>query len=289
MTLKKDVEKSINDNYSVTVDYMKQINEAMEAALAEEKKQKQNQQLTDAALSAWLALMFANFEDDLYNSAQIGIDEADKQLKSKNITEIKNKDITVETYEQQVQARLDSVKNDLVTVAEEVKSNGTNIFKDLSTTITKEQREKLAKDLLKVLKDNGITFFYDKAGRKWQIENYVKMRTLTELVQGQRRSFFTRAVQFGVDLVRIVHMNIHPQCPLCIPFNNKILSINGNTPGYMTIQDAALQGLFHPNCDHIPEKLELAPTDNGGEGEIKLSEANQKRYEYNMKKNFRMF
>lgn len=289
MTLKKDVEKSINDNYSVTVDYMKQINEAMEAALAEEKKQKQNQQLTDAALSAWLALMFANFEDDLYNSAQIGIDEADKQLKSKNITEIKNKDITVETYEQQVQARLDSVKNDLVTVAEEVKSNGTNIFKDLSTTITKEQREKLAKDLLKVLKDNGITFFYDKAGRKWQIENYVKMRTLTELVQGQRMSFFTRAVQFGVDLVRIVHMNIHPQCPLCIPFNNKILSINGNTPGYMTIQDAALQGLFHPNCDHIPEKLELAPTDNGGEGEIKLSEANQKRYEYNMKKNFRMF
>lgn len=289
MTLKKDVEKSINDNYSATVDYMKQINEAMEAALAEEKKQKQNQQLTDAALSAWLALMFANFEDDLYNSAQIGIDEADKQLKSKNITEIKNKDITVETYEQQVQARLDSVKNDLVTVAEEVKSNGTNIFKDLSTTITKEQREKLAKDLLKVLKDNGITFFYDKAGRKWQIENYVKMRTLTELVQGQRMSFFTRAVQFGVDLVRIVHMNIHPQCPLCIPFNNKILSINGNTPGYMTIQDAALQGLFHPNCDHIPEKLELAPTDNGGEGEIKLSEANQKRYEYNMKKNFRMF
>lgn len=289
MTLKKDVEKSINDNYSVTVDYMKQINEAMEAALAEEKKQKQNQQITDAALSAWLALMFANFEDDLYNSAQIGIDEADKQLKSKNITEIKNKDITVETYEQQVQARLDSVKNDLVTVAEEVKSNGTNIFKDLSTTITKEQREKLAKDLLKVLKDNGITFFYDKAGRKWQIENYVKMRTLTELVQGQRMSFFTRAVQFGVDLVRIVHMNIHPQCPLCIPFNNKILSINGNTPGYMTIQDAALQGLFHPNCDHIPEKLELAPTDNGGEGEIKLSEANQKRYEYNKKKNFRMF
>ena len=289
MTLKKDVEKSINDNYFVTVDYMKQINEAMEAALAEEKKQKQNQQITDAALSAWLALMFANFEDDLYNSAQIGIDEADKQLKSKNITEIKNKDITVETYEQQVQARLDSVKNDLVTVAEEVKSNGTNIFKDLSTTITKEQREKLAKDLLKVLKDNGITFFYDKAGRKWQIENYVKMRTLTELVQGQRMSFFTRAVQFGVDLVRIVHMNIHPQCPLCIPFNNKILSINGNTPGYMTIQDAALQGLFHPNCDHIPEKLELAPTDNGGEGEIKLSEANQKRYEYNKKKNFRMF
>lgn len=289
MTLKKDVEESIDNNFSATVDYMEQINKSLQLALGEEKKQKEHQQLTDAILSAWLALMFTNFEDDLYNSAQIGIDEADKQLKAKNITTVANKDITAETYEAQVQARLESVKSDLITVSEEIKSNSNSIFKDLSTSITKEQREKLAKDLLKVLQDNGVTFFYDKAGRKWKIENYVKMRTLTELVQGQRMSFFTRAVQYGVDLVRIIHMNIHPQCELCIPFNNKILSINGNTPGYMTIEDAAIQGLFHPNCDHIPEKLELAPTDAGGEGEVELNEANQKRAEYNKKKNFKMF
>ena len=289
MALKKDVEESIDNNISATVDYMEQINRSLNAALEEEKKQKEHQQLTDAVLSAWLGLMFANFEDDLYNSAQIGIDEADKQLKAKKITEVVDKNITVETFEEQIQARLDSVKSDLITVAEEIKSNSNSIFKDLSSTITKEQREKLQKDLLKVLQDNGVTFFFDKAGRKWKIENYVKMRTLTELVQGQRMAFFTRATQYGVDLVRIVHMNIHPQCPLCIPFNGKILSINGNTPGYMTIQEAAIQGLFHPNCDHIPEKLELAPVDNGGEGVIELSEENKKRAEYNNKKNFRMF
>lgn len=289
MTLKKDIEENINNNFSATVDYMEQINKSLNATLQEEKQQKEHQQLTDAVLSAWLALMFTNFEDDLYNSAQIGIDEADKQLKAKKITEVVNKDITAETFEGQVQARLESVKSDLITVAEEIKSNSNSIFKNLSTSITKEQREKLQKDLLKVLQDNGVTFFYDKAGRKWKIENYVKMRTLTELVQGQRMSFFTRAVQFGVDLVRIIHMNIHPQCELCIPFNGKILSINGNTPGYMTIEDAAMQGLFHPNCDHIPEKLELAPTDAGGEGEVELNEANKKRAEYNKKKNFKMF
>ena len=289
MALKKDVEESIDNNISATVDYMEQINRTLNAALEEEKKQKEHQQLTDAVLSAWLGLMFANFEDDLYNSAQIGIDEADKQLKAKKITEVVDKNITVETFEEQIQTRLDSVKSDLITVAEEIKSNSNSIFKDLSSTITKEQREKLQKDLLKVLQDNGVTFFFDKAGRKWKIENYVKMRTLTELVQGQRMAFFTRATQYGVDLVRIVHMNIHPQCPLCIPFNGKILSINGNTPGYMTIQEAAIQGLFHPNCDHIPEKLELAPIDNGGEGVIELSEENKKRAEYNNKKNFRMF
>ena len=52
----------------------------------------------------------------------------------------------------------------------------------------------------------------------------------------------------------------------------------------MTIQEAEMQGLFHPRCDHIPEQLELAPEDNGEEGKIELNEANKKRYEYNKKR-----
>lgn len=289
MTLKKDVEASIDDNVSATEKYMKQINKSLEQAIDEEKQKKEHDQIMDAILSTWLALMFANFEEDLYNSAQIGIDEADKQLKAKNITQIKDKTITVEKYEQQVQTRLDNVKSDLIAMAEEIKSNSNSIFNDLNTTITKEARDKLANDLLKILKENGITFFYDKAGRKWKLENYVKMRTMTELVQGQRVAFFTRAVQYGVDLVRIIHLNLHPQCELCIPFNNKILSITGKTSGYMTIEEASMQGLFHPNCDHVPQQLELAPLDKGNEGVIILSEANKKRFEYNQKKNFKMF
>lgn len=289
MTLKKDVETSIDDNVSATEKYMKQINKSLEQAIEDEKQKKEHEQMMDAILSTWLALMFTNFEDDLYNSAQIGIDEADKQLKAKNITTVADETITVEKYEQQVQSRLDNVKTDFIAMAEEIKSNSSSVFNDLNTTITKEAREKLANDLLKILKENGITFFYDRAGRKWKIENYVKMRTMTELVQGQRVSFFTRAIQFGVDLVRIIHMNLHPQCPLCIPFNNKILSITGKTPGYMTIEEASMQGLFHPNCDHVPQKLELAPLDKGNEGVIILSEANKKRFEYNQKKNFKMF
>lgn len=289
MTLKKDVETSTDDNVSATEKYMKQINKSLEQAIEDEKQKKEHEQMMDAILSTWLALMFTNFEDDLYNSAQIGIDEADKQLKAKNITTVADETITVEKYEQQVQSRLDNVKTDFIAMAEEIKSNSSSVFNDLNTTITKEAREKLANDLLKILKENGITFFYDRAGRKWKIENYVKMRTMTELVQGQRVSFFTRAIQFGVDLVRIIHMNLHPQCPLCIPFNNKILSITGKTPGYMTIEEASMQGLFHPNCDHVPQKLELAPLDKGNEGVIILSEANKKRFEYNQKKNFKMF
>ena len=289
MTLKKDIEKKFQDNTSATEDYMEQINQSIIAAVEEEKKKKRHQQVMDAVLSAWLALMFANFEEDLYESAQIGIDVADKQLKAKGITTVADNNITKETYEQQIQARLDSVQNDLITVAQEIKSNSSSIFNNINSVIDKKKREELQKQLLEYLKANGITHFYDKAGRQWQIDTYVKMRSMTESVQAQRMSFFTRATQYGVDLVRIKHLNIHPQCPLCIPFNGKILSINGKTPGYMTIEEAAMNGLFHPNCDHIAEQLELAPTDKGGEGEIKLNEQNKKRFDYNTKKNFSMF
>lgn len=289
MALKKDIEQQVNENYSATVDYMEQLNKTLELAIKDEKERKKQEQINDALLSAWLALMFANLEDDLYNSAQIGIDEADKQLKAKNITTIVDKNITSETYEKQVQARFESAKSDLITVAEEIKSNSKSVIRNIENTITKEQQKKLADDLLKVLKENGVTFFFDKAGRKWKIENYVKMRTMTETVQAQRVAFFTRGVQYGVDLVRIKHLNIHPTCQLCAPFENKILSITGNTSGYMTIQEASLQGLFHPNCDHVPEDLELAPTDKGDEGKIELNEENKKRFKYNKKRDFNMF
>ena len=301
MALKEEVKENVQSNYDATVDYMQQINNSFIAALEDEKKKKKHEQTMDAVLSLWLSLLFENFTNDIYTSAQIGIDIADKQLKELEITTVADKGITAETFEKQCQARIDSVKNDLITLANEIKGNSSSMFSTLATAITNEQREQLAAQLLKVLKENGISFFYDKAGRKWKIENYVKMRTMTELVQAQRMSFFTRATQFGVDLVRIKHLNLHPTCELCAPFNNKILSINGNTPGYMTIQEAAMQGLFHPNCDHVPEEFELVTEkmprkmkkkykkDLEEDRNINLNEANEKRAKYNAKKNFNMF
>lgn len=301
MALKEEVKENVQSNFDATVEYMNEINKSFIAALEDEKKKKKHQQTMDAVLSLWLSLMFENFTNDIYTSAQIGIDIADKQLKELEITTVADKGITAETFEQQCQTRIESVKNDFITLANEIKGNSSSTFNTLATAITKEQRDKLAQGLLRFLRENGISFFYDKAGRKWKIENYVKMRTMTELVQAQRMSFFTRATQFGVDLVRIKHLNLHPQCPLCTPFNNKILSINGKTPGYMTIQEAAMQGLFHPNCDHIPENFELVTEKMPRKTKKKykkildedkniiLNDANKKRAEYNAKKNFNMF
>lgn len=289
MALKEETKENVQSNYYATVDYMQQINNSFIAALEDEKKKKKHEQTMDAVLSLWLSLMFENFTNDIYTSAQIGIDIADKQLKELEIITVADKGITAETFEKQCQTRIDSVKNDLITLANEIKGNSSSMFSTLATAITNEQREQLAAQLLKVLKENGISFFYDKAGRKWKIENYVKMRTMTELVQAQRMSFFTRATQFGVDLVRIKHLNLHPTCELCAPFENKILSISGKTQGYMTLGEASMRGLFHNNCDHVPEELELVKDAKNENNEIKLNEANDKRYKYNKKKGFKMF
>ena len=110
------------------------------------------------------------------------------------------------------------------------------------------------------------------------------MRVFTDSVTLQRTTYFVRAIQYGVDLVRIVHLNIHPTCELCAPFENKILSIQGDTGGYITLAEAEDHGLFNPNCDHAPDELELDPADKGGEGEISLNDKNKRRYEYNKKK-----
>lgn len=39
-------------------------------------------------------------------------------------------------------------------------------------------------------------------------------------------------------------------CPLCTPWEGRVLSISGNTEGYPTVADARAAGLFHPNCTH---------------------------------------
>ena len=279
-TLKQTIETDIEENTDSTADYMNKINQSFFLMLKNptDKETEKHRKIRDALISLWLASLFKDFEEQLYNSAQKGIDEADKQLKAKNITEVKNKKITAETFEKQVENRQLATVEEITLTSQSIKTNSERAIRTLTNNLAN------AKQLAKELKEQKITYFYDRAGRAWDIEKYINMKTMTETITAERLAFFTRAIQYGVDLVRIVHLNIHPTCELCAPFENKILSIRGDTPNYMTIQEAEMQGLFHPRCDHIPEQLELAPEDNGEDGIINLNEANNKRYKYNKKR-----
>lgn len=283
------IEEVINESESKTDSFMSKVNNALFDMLKNptDEQIKKFRDTRDALLVGWLLAMMEDARPDFYQAAQIGIDVADRQLAEKGIKEIKNKNITKNTFLEKVDSRIDSLQQDLTAITESIKSNSEKIIKELKSSPTanglKEQK-KISSEITADLQEKGITFFTDKIGRKTPIEKYVRMRVFTDSVTIQRTSYFVRAIQYGVDLVRIVHLNIHPTCELCAPFEGKILSINGNEAGYMTIEQAQNYGLFHNNCDHVPEELELDPTDNGGEGEISLNDKNKKRYEYNKKK-----
>lgn len=283
------IEEVINESESKTDSFMSKVNNALFDMLKNptDEQIKKFRDTRDALLAGWLLAMMEDARPDFYQAAQIGIDVADRQLKEKGITEIKNKGINKKTFTSKVDSRIDSLQQDLTAITESIKSNSEKIIKELKSSPTanglKEQK-KISSEIAADLQEKGITFFTDKIGRKTPIEKYVRMRVFTDSVTIQRTSYFVRAIQYGVDLVRIVHLNIHPTCELCAPFEGKILSINGDEAGYMTIEQAENYGLFHPNCDHIPEELELAPVDKGGEGVIDLNEKNEKRFEYNNKK-----
>lgn len=284
------IENSINLNADQTDSQTGQINNALFLLLENptDENIKKFRDVRDALIVGWLTDLLDNVRKDYFASAQIGIDVADRQLKQKNKTKIVNKNIDKKTYTDKVNNSINSFTQDLNAIAESIKANSERIIKELKnnpTANTLKEQKKISSELVKQLKEKGITFFTDKIGRKIDIEKYIKMRVFTDTVSLQRTTYFVRAIQYGVDLVRIRHLNIHPTCELCSPFENKILSINGDVDGYMTIEDAESYGLFHPNCDHIPEELELEPIDKGGEGVIKLNKENQKRFEYNQKRN----
>ena len=283
------IEEVINESESKTDSFMSKVNNALFDMLKNptDEQIKKFRDTRDALLVGWILAMMEDARPDFYQAAQIGIDVADRQLAEKGIKEIKNKNITKNTFLEKVDSRIDSLQQDLTAITESIKSNSEKIIKELKSSPTanglKEQK-KISSEIAADLQKKGITFFTDKIGRKIPIEKYVRMRVFTDSVTIQRTSYFVRAIQYGVDLVRIVHLNIHPTCELCAPFEGKILSINGDESGYMTIEQAENYGLFHPNCDHIPEELELAPVDKGGDGVINLNKANEKRLEYNNKK-----
>lgn len=57
-----------------------------------------------------------------------------------------------------------------------------------------------------------------------------------------------RIISQGHDLVRISTHNT--DCPLCKPWEGKILSLTGKTKGYPTLEQARVAGLFHEGCRH---------------------------------------
>lgn len=106
----------------------------------------------------------------------------------------------------------------------------------------------VAKEFAADLDDRGITGFRDARGREWNMKSYASMVARTTTMEAHINGTANRIVESGRDLVKV---SDHPgECEKCRPWEGKVLSLTGKTPGYPTFAEARGKGLFHPNCEH---------------------------------------
>src|SRR5690606_6622780 len=109
-------------------------------------------------------------------------------------------------------------------------------------------RREAAQRALNRFTERGITGFVDRAGRRWEMASYVEMAVRSASGQAAIEGHINRIQSYGHDLVFV--SDAPGECEKCRPWENKVLSITGNTPGYPSLVEARAAGLFHPRCRH---------------------------------------
>jgi hypothetical protein len=115
-------------------------------------------------------------------------------------------------------------------------------------TLKGDARKAIANTVASKLEEEGLSVLVDKGGRAWSFETYSDMLVRTKAVEARNQGLANRLLTSGYDLVEVSDHGT--ECPLCGPWEGEILSLNGETDGYDTVDDAEGEGLFHPNCEH---------------------------------------
>ena len=129
--------------------------------------------------------------------------------------------------------------------------------------------------------DRGIGRFVDSAGRRWELESYAEMATRSAMMRAAAEGHTQTLAQSGLDLVIVSGGS--ESCPVCTPWEGKILSISGTNDRYPSVAEAQAAGLLHPNCTHtldpwIPGVSEGPRLDDRGEVERRYEERQKQRY-----------
>lgn len=159
----------------------------------------------------------------------------------------------------------------------------------LEAVTNTETRVRAIRKAMNTITAQGITGFYDRAGRKWSAEAYVSMVIRTTAHNAAISSVRTRQQEFGGG--DIFQVSSHPAArPLCYPYQGKFFSWSsegeftdgaGHTHVYNNINDSSYgepAGLFGINCGHHP--IPMIPNYSyPQDGPVMDEEENAKAYE----------
>ena len=143
--------------------------------------------------------------------------------------------------------------------------------------------------------EEGLTGFYDRAGREWSAQAYVTMDVRTTAANAAREAAMERNREYGNELIAV---SSHPGArPLCEPYQGGVYSTDGSTGETTDLHGATISyypleltsygeaaGLFGINCGHYPSpfiagmsvvrKLDISHEEN----ERLYKESQQQRY-----------
>ena len=115
-------------------------------------------------------------------------------------------------------------------------ATGTITYRDA----VKQELEEFAK--------KGISGFVDKNGHAWDMATYAEMATLTAIERATLYGYVDTMQEYGYDLAII---SSHAgACPLCVSWEDVIVSVSGDDHDYPSLDDAIDAGCFHPRCLH---------------------------------------
>jgi minor capsid protein 2 len=110
------------------------------------------------------------------------------------------------------------------------------------------ERRAIVQQVLDRAADRGVTAYRDLQGRRWGLGSYAET-VVGDAAHGAGTDAFTAALLAqGGDLV-IVTESPHP-CPICRPWEHRVLSVTGTDPARPSLATARSAGLFHPHCRH---------------------------------------
>lgn len=186
-----------------------------------------------------------------------GVEDANKQLKNIN-ADIGTAYQFNKIHKQAVTALVDDTARAFAESITGVKRNSRVL---LGKMVREEITQRLAKGMISgealrdtrnairaTIKEKGIVSLRDRGGHSWSLDRYSEMLIRTKSVEARNRGMVNRLAENNFDLVQVSdHMG---ECELCRPWEGRILSTTGATPGYPTLSFAEANGLFHPNCKH---------------------------------------
>lgn len=128
-------------------------------------------------------------------------------------------------------------------------------------------RRQAAQRALDQFASKGITGFVDKAGRSWDLTSYAEMAMRSAVGRAAVEAHSDRLGAAGLDLVIV--SDAPEECPVCKPWERKILTRTGPTGAHTievehatedgrmvrvevagSLAEARGKGLLHPNCRH---------------------------------------